>query len=377
MVTDVYSFILTLIFIMLTIILLRVTLKSWIAGNRYGARSTFICVIIFTFFTIYNIFFGFFKYPFNGFMVWWFFILLFVNIPFMLIIKREINKIKAFNEDNSDEKEEDKSKLRKYVKVLIMGNPYSDDIPVKRELLRKAFHSLGVLIVIAYYGFFFIPPITEIINNILIDFIQDTRLLYNLFWGDITNYPYIKNDFKAVKDITLFILVGALFLTTIIDSIRTLLGPQYSILNLVTREVLRSKELNASGPQIHLLTGTTLSYLFYIIGIVSAEAVFSALLISCISDAIAALVGRNFGNHKVKCIGGDLKSREGFTAGFGSAFLLGLIFLGPIYALVAAIIFLIVDYIPLFIADNISNPIIITLGLALFYYISGIPMGWI
>ena len=101
-------------------------------------------------------------------------------------------------------------------------------------------------------------------------------------------------------------------------------------------------------------------------GLVHILVLTTGILVACFSDALAALIGRRYGKHKVTCIGGDIKSVEGFIAGSGSAFLIGFIILAnPIYALIGAIIFFLLDYFPIIIADNILNPIAITLGIGM------------
>ncbi|MHA1804925.1 MAG: hypothetical protein ACTSU4_10440 [Promethearchaeota archaeon] len=372
----IYSNIITIFFLIFACILFFIANKGFKSENRYGASSTIACGIIFIIFALYNAFIGFFVHPFNGFLVFWIGIIAVINLIFIFLIKIEIKKINQENNTISTEAEKLNSKFRKYVRYLISENPYKEHTSLKTEVIRKSFHLLGFLIVIAYYGFFFIPPITMLINNGILDFIQETRYLYSILWGDISTYPYGRDDFRAVIDLTLFILVGALFFAIIIDSIRNLFGPQYSILNILTRAVLRKKELNSSGPQIHLISGVLFSYILYLIGFVSAAVVFSAITIACISDALTAVVGKKCGKHKVRCLNGQIKSVEGFSIGFISAYIFALFFMGPIYALIAAIVFLLIDYFPLYIADNILNPIILTVSIGLFYVITGIPIGW-
>jgi dolichol kinase len=111
-------------------------------------------------------------------------------------------------------------------------------------------------------------------------------------------------------------------------------------------------------------------------GVVHVLVVFTGILIACFSDALAAIFGRFYGKHKVKCVGGDVKSIEGFIAGTSSAFLISLIFLGPVYALMAALIFFLLDYFPTYIADNILNPIVIIVAIHLGIFLFGIPIGW-
>lgn len=374
----VYNTTFSLFFFIIAILMVHIAIKGYKANNRYGGYSTIACGVLFLFFGYYNSIIGYFPFPYNGFFVWWIGMILFVNFVFSLIIRKIVRKMEEekLNLNNSNVKKLKKSVLRKYIKMMTKENPYKEKISLKMEYIRKSFHLLGLLIALAYFGFFFIPPLTELVNNNVILLIKDIEWSYNLLWGDINDFPYTEGDFQAVIDITLFALIGALALAIISDLIRVLWGAEYSFFNFLTRPILRNKEKNAAGPQIHLISGIILSYMFYIMGLVHILAVFAGISIACISDAAAAIIGRKFGSHKVKCIGGEIKSVEGFIAGVGSAYLTALICVGPIYALIAAFIFFLLDYFPTVIADNILNPILITIGIQIFVILLELPIGW-
>ena len=57
------------------------------------------------------------------------------------------------------------------------------------------------------------------------------------------------------------------------------------------------------------------------------------------------------------------------------AYVIGLFFVGPFYAIIGAVIFFITDYFPAFTADNILNPIFIPIGIQLFIVLLGLPVG--
>ncbi len=346
--------------------------------NHYGGISTIICGILLILMGLYHHFFGLFLYPYIGFTVWWIGIILSLNLIFGFIVRGELKKMEVKNqkEDNGETQATRKTSLQKFIVMMTQENPYQDNISLKMEAVRKSFHLWGILFILAYFGFFFILPLADMTNRNVIDFIKETEWLYNIIWGDIDQYPYTKKDFQAVIDITMWALVSALFFTIIPDIIRVVWGPEYSFLNFVTKPVLRNKEHNSIGPQIFLLIGVSFSYMLYIMGLVNVLVVFTGILIACFSDALAAIAGRFYGNHKVKCIGGDIKSVEGFIAGTFSAFLIGLILVGPIYALLAALIFFLLDFFPTYIADNILNPIIIVLAIHFGILLLGIPIGW-
>ena len=352
--------------------------KGYMAKNHYGGSSTIVSGFFFIIFGIYNIFFNIFPYPVDGFMLWWIGIIVIINITFGLIIRKELKKIEIElqNINNSSSESYKKSPLRKFIELMTREDPYHESISLKMEAIRKSFHLSGILMILTFFGFFFIPPLTQIVNQNIIGFINDTSWLYKILWGDPDKYPYKKNDFQTVIGLTMFALLGSLFFAIIPDIIRVMWGPEYSILNFLTKSVLRNKEYNSIGPQIFLLIGVSFSYLLFVIGLIHFLVAFTGIVIGCFSDALAALVGRFYGKNKVKCIGGDIKSVEGFMAGTLSAFIFGLILLGPVYALIAALIFFLLDYFPTVIADNILNPILVILGISIGIFLLGLPIGW-
>ncbi|MHA1755183.1 MAG: phosphatidate cytidylyltransferase [Promethearchaeota archaeon] len=373
-----YNTTFTLFFFICAFLTIIVAYRGYKAKNTYGASSTALCAVFFIFFGYYNNIFWFLPYPFCGFMVWWIGIVLGFYIIFALIIRRIIKKMKSEENKKQDKSEENgkKHNLKNYIEQMTDENPYKEDISMKMETIRKSFHLAGLLFIFSYFWFIVPIPVATHVNNGIIDYIKETEWVYNIMWGDIhEQYPYYKGDQQAVIDLTLFALIGALVLTILSDFIRVLWGPEYSAFNFLTKAVLRKKEYNAAGPQIYLLTGMIFSYILFLEGFVNIWIILTAILIACFSDAAAALVGRKFGKHKVKCVGGDIKSWEGFLAGAGSAFIIGLI-VGPFGAIVCALIFFLLDYFPTVIADNILNPIAITLGLGLFFWLTGLPIGW-
>jgi dolichol kinase len=268
------------------------------------------------------------------------------------------------------------SSLRRYIIRMTQHNPYFEEISIKMEIIRKTFHLSGLLIFIAYYGFFF-PPVTLMINDGLIGvLLPQIEEAYNFLWGPLSNYPYGVGDLNAIVGLTAMALIGSLFFAIISDIIRIIWGPEYSLFNFITHSMLRKKEINAAGPQIYIMVGFIFSYMLVMIGLIDISVYFAGILTACLSDAAAAIVGRCFGKSKVKVRNNDIKSIEGFIAGAGVAYIIGLIFVGPIYAIICAVIFFITDYFPAYTADNILNPVLIPIGIQLFIYILQLPVGW-
>ncbi|MHA1729094.1 MAG: hypothetical protein ACTSWY_10220 [Promethearchaeota archaeon] len=84
--------------------------------------------------------------------------------------------------------------------------------------------------------------------------------------------------------------------------------------------------------------------------------------VSSIGDSLSSQIGLRFGK-KIKISVNPLKSWIGAIAGATGSFLIGILFLGPIYGLVVAITFLLVDIFtekPIKISDNLLNPVLMT-----------------
>ncbi len=112
-------------------------------------------------------------------------------------------------------------------------------------------------------------------------------------------------------------------------------------------------------------------------GIIHIFVFFAGILIACLADATAAIIGKRYGKHKIILRNEEVKSVEGFVAGVVVAYIIGFMFVGPVYALIGALIFFLTDYLPAVTADNILNPIFIPIGIQLLVILLGLPIGWL
>ena len=374
-VENLYNTTFTLFFFALMSLMYYIGVKGYRAKNSYGGISSILCGVCYLIFGYYNSVVGFFTYPFNGFMIWWITMILVANLIFTTIIRRSIKRMRV-ETDNSEAELKKESILRRYIKKMTQENPYKDDIPFKMELIRKSFHLSGFLLLIAFFGFLALPPLTSLVNDGIITMIQQFEPSYNFIWGDLSNYPFLFDKFQAVVEITMFALIGALAFVIVSDIIRIVWGPEYSIFNFLTKSMLRNKEKNAAGPQIYIITGFIFSYMLYMAGIINIFVFFAGILIACLSDASAAIIGKRYGKHKIILRNEEIKSVEGFIAGVLVAYVIGFIFVGPIYAIMGALIFFLTDYLPAVTADNILNPIFIPIGIQFLVFLLGLPIGW-
>ena len=301
-VESLYNITLSLFFFVLMSLMYYIGVKGYRAKNSYGGISSILCGICFLIYGYYNSVIGFLTYPFMGFMVWWIGMILIVNLIFTTIIRLDVKKMRIEEKIGGKEGEytRKKSVLRRYIRRMTEEDPYREEIPFKMEIVRKSFHLSGFLLLIAYYGIFAIPPLISLINDSIIVWIQQVEPSYNFIWGNLSNYPFGFGDFNAVVELTMFALIGALAFAIVSDIIRIVWGPEYSFFNFLTKSMLRNKEKNAAGPQIYIITGFIFSYMLYMAKIIPDVRIFFAgILIACLSDASAALIGRRFGKHKV------------------------------------------------------------------------------
>ncbi len=187
-------------------------------------------------------------------------------------------------------------------------------ISLKRELTRKIIHLITSLIPLAYFY-------------------------------------YSSEEQILVLCISLFIL----FLVG--DILRIYVIQLRQIYEKIFGKLLREHETEKS------LNGATLLFLGFTLAILLYEkniAVIAMLLLS-VSDSLAAIVGKSFGNHRF-----FNKTLEGSLAFFISAFIIILFFYDKIFlGLITALTMAIVELVPNKINDNIVIPIMAGLLLSL------------
>lgn len=149
----------------------------------------------------------------------------------------------------------------------------------------------------------------------------------------------------------------------------------------IADRVMRPRERKKLGASIYFAVGTMFAFLtLYLLSnllriqfqleftwMLSGWLAVSAVIVSAIGDALAALIGMRFGRHRLK----GNRTLEGAIAGFFFGFLAFLplwYFVGVpwIYGLIGATVLLSVDLVAPPIDDNLLNPIAIALTLAVF-----------
>lgn len=359
MVQVIWNSLLSVFFLTSAFLLIYIARKGFKAENRYGGASTLLTGSIVLFFGIYNSFQPLLPWPYNGFFIWWAVPLVLIYVGFLLVLKFK------------ERKESNKKSSVDQNKAVLDKDLYKSEISIKMELYRKSFHIAGLLILLSYY------LVTRLVNNAVLQYITGVgQGAYQSLWGPISDYPYSLNSPDASQDLTFFALWGTFAFICFPEYIRTLVGARYSLYNRLTKSVLRGKEYYSAGPHLFLVVGCTVAWFFAQLDWIPYSVAICATMIACFSDALAAVIGRRYGRHDVKTHDGSTKTIEGYLAGVGSALIFGLIFVGPIYALIGAIVFFLLDHYTMVIADNLMNPILISLAMLVLYQITGFPVGW-
>ncbi|MHA1109463.1 MAG: hypothetical protein ACTSRE_00055 [Promethearchaeota archaeon] len=348
----VWSILLCLILLVSSGTLFVISYRGFRNRNLYSGVSSLSCALLIIFFAIYEIIYGLFPWPYGPHFLIVSVIIVSFQFVFAILRKKKLDK-------NPDE-----------IKKLDYENKGS--ISFKDELIRKSFHLAGILVPVGFYLVF--PLISNLIYNIIT--LPGGQAFYEFFWGDIAFYPYILNDTVAPGDFIYFTLWCGLMFMFAFDFIRIFINPEYSIFHRLLKSVLRKKEYISVGPQVLLVLGAVFSFFCAGVGWYSYEIAVSSTFTACIADGLVAVFGKRFGKHKINIFNGGEKSIEGFIFGFVSAYLCSMIIIGPVYAVFAAIIFVLIDIFTLPIADNLLNPILLSLGVWGISLLLNFPIGW-
>ena len=347
------SIVILIMLLAISVLFYIVAYRGFKERNYYSGISTICSAFILTFFALYELIFHLFPWPYGAFFIIASILLTLIQIiPF--IIKKLIWK-------NHPEKEVQPLHTPEKKKV----------ISLREEIIRKSFHLVGILVPIGYYWAF------PFINKIIIQIITSSKglPLYERLWGEISTYPYFLNDLSTSGEFIYFTLWSGLIFMIVVDLIRLFSKPKYTIFPRLLNSILRAKEYKSIGPQVLLVLGAVVSFFLAKIGLYPYEVAVSASFTACLADGLVAVLGRRIGKHKVSIMG-DEKSIEGFVVGFISSYLLSMIILGPFYALFVAVIFLLIDIFTIPIADNLLNPILLSIGVWGLQLVFKIPLGW-
>ncbi len=211
-----------------------------------------------------------------------------ISVLFLNILKPPIQKLK--------------SHVEKYVKDS-----------KTREVLRKFFHLLSLILIITY-----------------------------TYLGE---------------EITIQITYLALIFFYLTDILRFWM-PKYYPFSVIADLVLRKEETQKIGPHTYYVISTSLTLVLF-----STYTAVIALMAAAIGDASAAIVGKTVGKHKLPWK--KEKTVEGSIAAFATTFIALTPFITIEKALLGALLLLTIDIIDPPINDNLINGIAIATGITL------------
>ena len=195
---------------------------------------------------------------------------------------------------------------------LHMGKHVKDS--KTREVLRKLFHLLSLVLIITY-----------------------------IYYGE---------------EITIQITYLALIFFYLTDILRFWI-PKYYPFAVIADLVLRKGETEKIGPHTYYVISASLALMLF-----SMYTAVIALIAAAMGDASAAIAGRTLGKHKLPWK--KEKTIEGSIAAFATTFTILILFTPIEKALIGAVLLLIIDLIDPPINDNLLNGLAIAAGLTLF-----------
>ncbi len=231
------------------------------------------------------------------------------------------------------------------------------EIVQKRELDKSGKKKLNF-----YRKFFHVTIFLGIIGVLAIMAPYQSRYGYDFtyFWGDTTglvlqNYLDQSHPYGVVQGIIIIIFYVLSWLFLVTDAIR--LSPRfYFPFGKILENTLRASEINAYASYVHFSTGFLFASLF-----LPPTLLLGAFALFTFGDSMAASIGIRIGKHKIKI--NPKKSWEGTIAGFLASFLIAVPFVGWVWGLCGAVLFVIIDVFtptPITVSDNILIPMVIT-----------------
>lgn len=132
-------------------------------------------------------------------------------------------------------------------------------------------------------------------------------------------------------------------------------GRSAPLLTAVTRMAMRNysdeKQTAFVKAPLYFAAGILLSLLVF-----PAPYNYVAIAVVTLGDGFASVVGRTYGRHKIPRSGG--KTVEGTAAGIACAFAGSLLFAPPSIALIAALVGMTAELLPLRVSDNLTVPLL-------------------
>lgn len=330
-------------------------------SSLVSAAQVFVIAFAVTFVSPFPRFPGMFPHPYMGFLQLWTGVWLAITTAFYLKARHEVGK--------------DPAPPARPAQPPVAGQQRrpeggadpdcapDDGLKWNHEKARKAFHLAGLLVVLSY---FLVAPLLSVLAT---EWIELAGPVYEALWGPISEVDPFPNVDQAAITLTLLALTATTILVLFIDTFRLVAGEEYSIIKLVERragKILRDKERTCPGAQDYIAIGSTCAWLIGMAfqpvlgGLDAIYIALAAIMTSTMADGAAAIVGKSYGTHKVRRPWNQVKSVEGFIAGFVVAFVCCVFLTSWVVALAIAAAFLLIDFWSPPVADNAINSVALT-----------------
>lgn len=161
------------------------------------------------------------------------------------------------------------------------------------------------------------------------------------------------------------LILVALAITYSISEYLRLKGRNFPVFTTITMIAMRSDD-NTGEEKQHTFVKAPL---YFAAGILASLLIFptpfnyAAIAVVTLGDGLASVVGRLYGKNKIPHCGG--KTIEGSTAGLVFAFVGTAVFVSPLTALIAAVVGMAVELLPLRITDNLTVPLLSGLSITM------------
>ncbi|MFX1297410.1 MAG: hypothetical protein ACFFD2_21460 [Promethearchaeota archaeon] len=243
-------------------------------------------------------------------------------------------------------------------------NDFSDRETIHHETIRKVFHICLFFAIIAllFIGYIVIKAL----------YFQGSGLpglqeAYENYWGssDGLGMQNVNLEFGQSINLMFFFLLNTIF---IMSECSRLDKWFYFPLRKMAIIGIREKEKDTVASYVYFTSGMVFAATF-----IYPIPLFSIIGIMCFADTAASLVGRKYGNHKI--LFNRKKTWEGSIGGIAVCFLVTVLLVGPIWGLMATLVFFVIDTTTptLPISDNIGIPIAVA-GIYLLLSILQVPM---
>ncbi len=230
------------------------------------------------------------------------------------------------------------------------------EVRKKVDFRRKLWHFIVFLIILGLLlsGWYIIQKNAEKYTDRV-----DNYLIFLNYWGSVEGKEYlqlifVRQSLPAGQSISIFMFYTASVIFLVVDLSRLSENMQFFLHKNAYRHIWNKEHYTIAAythfSVAYLATAVTLPPLM----------LMGVLCLGCFADPAASMIGMNWGKHPIK---NTNKTWEGSIAGCLATFGTMVWFVGPIYAGVGMIVFLITDLFspkPIRISDNLSMPILTT-----------------